>query len=160
MPVPTLVKTGLAVAATATAGAMATTPAADWYRALDKPAWQPPPAVFPPVWTTLYALIAFAGARALDRTAGRRRAWFTRAYGVDLALNAGWTVLFFRARRPRWALVEIAVLNAANLGLLGRTWRVDRLAGAALLPYVAWVGFATALNASIAARNRRPDRRR
>lgn len=153
MRIPTLVKTGLATAATAASGAVATNPASDWYRSLDKPAWQPPPAAFPAVWTPLYALIAFAGARVLDRTAGPQRARFARAYAVDLALNAGWTALFFRARSPRSALVEIVALNAANVGLLRQAWRADRLAGASLLPYVAWTGFATALNASLAARN-------
>ncbi|MGC1211186.1 MAG: TspO/MBR family protein, partial [Micromonospora sp.] len=127
--------------------------ASAWYRSLDKPAWQPPPAAFPAVWTPLYALIAVAGARALDRTSGSQRARFARAYALDLALNAAWTALFFRARSPRLALAEIVALNAANVELLRRAWRADRLAGASLLPYVAWTGFATALNASLAARN-------
>jgi translocator protein len=153
MRVPTLVKTSLAVGATAAAGAVATNPTSDWYRGLDKPPWQPPPAAFPAVWTPLYALLAFAGARALDRTTGSQRARFARAYGTNLALNAGWTALFFRARSPGAALVEIAALNASNVALLRRAWRADRLAGAAVLPYVAWTGFATALTASIAARN-------
>jgi len=153
MRIPTIVKTGLATAATAASGAVATTPASGWYRSLDKPAWQPPSAAFPAVWTPLYALIALAGARALDRTAGAPRARFKQAYAVDLALNAGWTALFFRARSPRLALVEIIALNVANVGLLRQARRADRIAGAALLPYVAWTCFATVLNASIAARN-------
>ena len=132
---------------------MATAPASPWYRSLNKPRWQPPPAAFPAVWTPLYALLAIAGARVLDHTTGNARTAFIRTYGVNLALNAGWTVVFFRARRPRAALAEILVLNASNLVLLRRGWQADRLAGAALLPYVAWTGFATALNASIAARN-------
>lgn len=153
MRVPTLVKTALATGGTATVGAIATKPASTWYQSLDKPAWQPPPSAFPAVWTPLYALIAFAGARALDRTDGTERARFRRAYAANLVLNAAWTALFFRARSPRTALVEILVLNAANLGLLRRAWRADRLAGTALLPYVAWTLFATALNTSIASRN-------
>lgn len=156
MRVPTLAKTVLATGATAVAGSIATRPASDWYRSLDKPKWQPPPAAFPLVWTPLYALIAVAAARALDRTAGWERIRFRRTYATDLALNAGWTAVFFRARSPRLALVEIAALNGANLQLLRRGWQADRLAGAALLPYVAWTGFATALNASIAARNPAP----
>ncbi|MFB9239419.1 TspO/MBR family protein [Plantactinospora siamensis] len=143
----------LAVAATAAAGSAATAPASRWYRSLDKPRWQPPPAAFPAVWTPLYGLIALAGARALNRTQGAERAGFAWTYGADLLLNAGWTALFFRARRPRLALAELAALNAANLALTTRAWRADRVAGAALLPYVAWTGFATALNAAIAARN-------
>ncbi|MCK9902348.1 TspO protein [Parafrankia colletiae] len=150
----TLVRTSLATAAAAGVGTVATRPDSPWYRSLDKPAWQPPPAAFPVVWTPLYALIALAGSRALDSsTSTDQRARFRRWYGIDLALNAAWTPLFFRARRPRLALAEIVLLDAANVALLYRGWQADRPAGAALLPYVAWTGFATALNAAIAARN-------
>ncbi|MEQ4301453.1 TspO/MBR family protein [Plantactinospora sp. B6F1] len=150
----TLAKTGLATALAAAAGSLATDARSAWYRSLDKPAWQPPPAAFPAVWTPLYASIAFAAARALDAsTTAAQRSGFRRAYAIDLALNAGWTALFFRARRPRLALAELILLNAANAALLHRAWRADRVAGAALLPYLAWTGFATALNTAIAVRN-------
>ncbi|MFC7273069.1 tryptophan-rich sensory protein [Paractinoplanes rhizophilus] len=62
-------------------------------------------------------------------------------------------MVFFGAKAPRAALAEIALLNASNLGLLNRAWRLDRPAAAAIAPYVVWTGFATALTASIAARN-------
>jgi tryptophan-rich sensory protein len=150
----TLLKTGLATAVTAAAGAVATNPDSAWYRSLDKPRWQPPRAAFPVVWTPLYALVALAGARALDASAeADRRRRLRYAYGVDLVLNAGWSALFFRVRRPLLALAGIVALNAANVDLARRAWRADRLAGVALLPYLAWTGFATALNAAIAARN-------
>jgi tryptophan-rich sensory protein len=155
MPLPTFVKTLMAVGATAAVGSIATTPASAWYRSLDKPKWQPPPVAFPLVWTPLYVLLASAGARSLDRTAGDERASFKRAYLVNLLLNAGWTVVFFRARKPKLALIEIAALNGSNIRLLHRAWQADRLAGTALLPYVIWTAFATALNASIAVRNPR-----
>ncbi|MFI7517929.1 TspO/MBR family protein [Micromonospora globbae] len=146
---PTLVTTAAAVAATAAVGAAATDASSRWYRRLRKPRWQPPPAAFPLVWTPLYALIAMAGARTLDAAGRAERAPFARAYALNLALNAGWTALFFRARRPAAALADIAVLNASNLALLRRAGRADRLAGVALAPYVAWTLFATALNATI-----------
>ncbi|MEE3919474.1 TspO/MBR family protein [Micromonospora sp. BRA006-A] len=124
MRVPTLVKTAAAVTATAAAGAVATSTGTSsrWYRRLRKPAWQPPSAAFPVVWTPLYGLIAVAGARALDRSEGERAA-FARGYALNLALNAGWTALFFGARRPGAALAEIAALNASNLVLLRRARR-------------------------------------
>lgn len=153
MRVPTLVKTAAGVAAAAAAGSAATRPGSDWYQSLEKPSWQPPQAAFPTVWTSLYALIAFASARALDRMPEPDRSRFWRAYAVNLGLNAGWTGVFFGARRPRLALLEIAALNASNLALLRRAWQTDRVAGAALVPYVAWTGFATVLNRSIVARN-------
>ncbi|WP_426511370.1 TspO/MBR family protein [Dactylosporangium sp. McL0621] len=153
MRVPTWLKTTAAVTVAAGIGSLATRPGDPWYRRLDKPAWQPPRQAFPLVWTPLYGLIALAGARALDAGKGRERRDFAVAYGVNLALNAGWTAVFFGARRPRAALAEIALLNASNLDLLRRAWKADRAAGAALAPYVAWTGFATALNAAIARRN-------
>ncbi len=148
-----LAGTAAAVTATAVGGAIAVDADSGWYRRLDKPQWQPPSWSFGAVWTPLYGLIAVAGARVLQRAdAGQRRA-FLRAYTADLALNAAWNPLFFRLRAPRLALAELVALNAANAVLLREAYRVDRLAAAALLPYVAWTGFATALNASIARRN-------
>jgi tryptophan-rich sensory protein len=155
MRLPTLLKTSAAVTATALAGSLATRPDSRWYRKLNKPAWQPPPAAFPIVWTALYGLLAVAGARVLDRTSGSERAGFARAYGTNLALNAGWTIVFFGARAPRAALAEIALLNASNVALFHRARSVDGPAAAAIAPYLLWTGFATALNSSIAARNPR-----
>lgn len=155
MRIATLTKTAAAVAAAAGAGSVVTSPNSEWYRSLDKPAWQPAPAAFPAVWTSLYALIAFAGARALDRVSPRDRRAFWRAYAVNLGLNTGWSVAFFGAKKPRLALLELVALNASNLALVRRVWRIDRLAGTALLPYLAWTGFATVLNSSITARNSR-----
>jgi tryptophan-rich sensory protein len=154
MRTPTLVKTATAVTATAAVGRVVTNPSSAWYRRLRKPRWQPPPAAFPAVWTPLYALISVAGARALDRSSGAPRASFARAYGLNLALNAGWTIAFFGARRPAAALAEIGALNVSNLVLLRRAAQADRLAGAALAPYVAWTLFATALNVAIVRLNR------
>ncbi|MFC3502811.1 TspO/MBR family protein [Micromonospora krabiensis] len=151
---PHWITTGVAVAATAAAGSVSTDPSSRWYRRLRKPRWQPPPAAFPLVWTPLYGLIAVAGTRTLNRTGGAERAAFTRAYALNLALNAGWTVLFFRARRPTAALAEIAALNVSNLVVLRRAARTDRLSGLALAPYAAWTMFATALNGTIVALNR------
>jgi tryptophan-rich sensory protein len=148
-----LVKTAAGVAAAAATGSLAATPNSEWYRALNKPRWQPKAAVFPLVWTPLYGLIAVAGARTLDRLAGNDRIQFRRLYATDLVLNAAWTLIFFRARRPRLAALEIVALNVTNVVLLGKAWRSDRLAGLTLLPYVAWTGFATVLNGSLVARN-------
>lgn len=153
-------KSAAGVAAAATAGSLASKPDSDWYRSLDKPRWQPPPAAFPVVWTALYGMIAVAGARALDRLSGTDRVRFRRRYAANLALNAGWSVAFFRARRPAMALLDIMALNAANAALIRDVWRADRTAGLILMPYAAWTGFATVLNASIAARNSRRIRTR
>ena len=142
-----------AVTATAVAGGVGTDVRSRWYAGLDKPSWQPPGWVFGPAWTTLYGLIAAGSARALDRSSDGERRELTTALGVNLVLNTGWTWIFFSARRPRLALVEILVLEASTLDLVRRAARVDPAAAALLAPYAGWVGFATALTASIARRN-------
>jgi translocator protein len=151
---PQIARTSAAVAATAVIGVLGTDVTSRWYRHLDKPAWQPPGAAFGPAWTTLYGLMAVASARTLDRLdePAERRA-FATAFGANLALNAGWTWLFFTAHRPRWALAEIVLLEASTLDLTRRAARVDSPAAKMLMPYAGWVAFATALNASIARRN-------
>jgi translocator protein len=145
-----------AVATTAAMGALGTDPKSSWYKSLRKPSWQPPPTAFGLVWTPLYGLIAISGARVLARTDNRSRHSFAAlyAYATDLALNAGWCWLFFKARRPRTALAKLAGLQSCNIALTARAFREDKTAGIALLPYVAWSGFAAALNASIVRRNR------
>ena len=149
-----LAGTSAAVLATAVIGGLGTDVRSSWYRNLDKPAWQPPGAAFGPAWTTLYGLMAVASARTLDRIEepGERRA-FATAFGVNLALNAGWNWLFFKARRPRLALAEILLMEASTLDLTRRAAKVDPTAGKMLMPYAGWVAFATLLNASIAHRN-------
>ncbi len=154
MNVPTWVKTGAAVTVAALLGSRTASSNSTWYRGLDKPAWQPPRQVFPVVWTLLYILLAYAGARGIDSTPPGRRRVFRLSYATNLGLNAGWTAIFFGARRPAAALAEITALNASNVELLRRAWMVDRAAGASLVPYLAWTAFATALNADIARRNR------
>ncbi|RIK15952.1 MAG: TspO protein [Acidobacteria bacterium] len=159
MRMTTLLRTSAAVAATAVAGAVATDPDSLWYRTLRKPDWQPPGPAFPAVWTPLYADIAVTSAVALDRleAAGRHgeRAAYRRALAVNLALNAGWSWLFWRSRRPWLAAAECAVLAVSSADLVRRTSRASRGAGLALAPYAAWCAFATALSTTIAVKNRR-----
>ena len=146
--------TAAAVVATALAGVAGTDVRSDWYARLDKPTWQPPGWAFGPAWTTLYVLIAVGSARALDRSSPAGRRSLGTALGANLVLNTGWTWIFFKAERPGHALAEILVLEASTIDLVRRTGRVDPVAARLLAPYAAWVGFATALNASIARRNR------
>jgi tryptophan-rich sensory protein len=155
MKLPTqLARTSAAVAATAVIGVLGTDVTSRWYRHLDKPTWQPPGAAFGPAWTTLYALMAVASARTLNRLdEPAERRVFATAFGANLMLNAGWNWLFFKARRPDWALAEILLMEVSTLDLTRRAARVDRRAAKMFIPYAGWVAFATALNASIARRN-------
>jgi benzodiazapine receptor len=125
----------------------------DWYLRLNKPRWRPSAAVLGAAWTPLYALTATAGARVIDRTSGEQRRAFIRTYAISLLLSGAWSPLFFGARSPRLALADAVALDAANLDLMRRAWRADRIAAAYLLPYVAWAGYATALTAEIVRRN-------
>ncbi|WP_448612290.1 TspO/MBR family protein [Geodermatophilus sp. URMC 60] len=144
-----------AVTATAVLGGIGTAPGTRWYRGLDKPPWQPPASAFGPVWTALYVLLALAGGRSLAAGGREERRRYLRAYLANLALNAGWTWLFFRARRPAAATAEAVLLAASTADLTRRSWVLDRRAGAALVPYAAWTSFAAALTAAIARRNPR-----
>ncbi|GGU02272.1 TspO/MBR family protein [Actinomadura livida] len=150
--------TSAAVAVAAAVGGKAVDADSAWYRALAKPAWQPPGWTFGVVWTPLYASIAWASGRALLRSRGREQRALTASLGVNLALNAAWNVLFFRRRSTAAGVVGTVLLDVSNAELIRRTARADGAAGAALVPYAVWCLFATALNSDIAYRNR-PARR-
>lgn len=117
-----------------------------WYAGLAKPDFNPPNWIFAPVWTVLYVLIASAGWRVwrLTRDAGLRLLW-----GVQLALNFLWSPVFFGAHSIGGALVVILALLVTILIFIWRGWRVERGAALLFLPYLAWVAFASLLNAAI-----------
>jgi tryptophan-rich sensory protein len=142
------------VAVVAVGGAALTNPGlGPWYDGLVKPSWTPPPWLFGPVWTTLYLTMAIA-AWVVGRKAERPAAPLG-LYATQLALNLAWSGIFFTLRRPDWAVVEIVVLLVAIVATIRAFAKVSRGAALALVPYVAWVAFATALNASIALANPR-----
>ncbi|MDQ0768889.1 benzodiazapine receptor [Pseudarthrobacter defluvii] len=166
MKTKALVFTAAATAATAAAGAVATDPDSTWYLRLRKPEWQPPAIAFPVVWTALYADLAVTSAIALDSTESASAAQagaparqqeiraYRGALATNLILNAAWSWLFWRSRRPWLAAAECAVLAASSADLVRRTYRLNRAAGISLAPYAAWCGFATVLSAAIARLNR------
>lgn len=125
-----------------------------WYRALRKPRWQPPRQAFPIVWTALYVLGAASGHRVWRAPEGPARRRALALWGAQLALNAAWSPIFFRLRRPRAALVDAVALTATLAAYAVSARRVDRRAGWLAVPYVGWSAFAVALNAAIVRRNR------
>lgn len=135
-----------AVVVVAIVGGVAASGSAETYRELEQPAFAPPSSVFGPVWTVLYATIAVSG-WLVWRQVGLDRAMVP--YAVQLVLNAAWTPLFFAAGWYGAALVEILVLLAAIAWTIAAFARRSRPAALLLLPYAAWVAFATCLNASI-----------
>jgi tryptophan-rich sensory protein len=130
------------VFAAAAAGAIASIQAAQFYGTLTRPSWAPPSWLFAPVWNVLYLLMTIA-----VWLVWRHRA--TRAaltlFISQLALNALWSWLFFTWHQGRWAFIEIIVLWFLIAATVLAFWRIRALAGALLLPYLAWVSFASAL---------------
>jgi tryptophan-rich sensory protein len=122
-----------------------------WYRTLDKPGWKPPDFLFGPVWTTLYALMGVALVLIRRHGADTNRAQWV--FAVQLALNLAWSVVFFGNRDPRGGLVVIALLWLAILATIIEFERIRPAAALLLAPYLAWVSFASLLNAEIARRN-------
>lgn len=117
-----------------------------WYQSLAKPGFTPPNWLFAPAWTTLYVLIGIAGAQVWlkARQTAAMRIWF-----VQMVLNLAWSPAFFGQQNPALGLIVILCLLAAILAFLLSAWNRVRIAAILFLPYLAWVGFATALNGSI-----------
>ena len=140
---------GASFGTAAIGGAATATSVGTWYRALHKPAWNPPDWIFGPAWTLLYVLMAVAVWRVWrdDTTVAAR--WTLALFGLQLTLNALWSVLFFGLRRPDLAFADVLILWGVLVVLLRRFWRADRLAGRLWVPYVAWVSFASALNGTV-----------
>lgn len=124
-----------------------------WYRDLDKPDFTPPDDVFPIIWTSLYALIAWSGWRVWIAAPSRHRTAALRLWISQLAANAKWSKLFFGQHRPIAALVDAVALEATIFSYMNSARKVDRVAAGAFVPYAAWIAFATVLNAEIARRN-------
>jgi tryptophan-rich sensory protein len=121
-----------------------------WYPALKKPAFNPPSAVFGPVWTALYVMMGIALFVVWRKgTADPRVRVGLVLFGVQLALNALWSAAFFGARSPLAAAVVIVALWAAILATILAFARVSHLAAGLLVPYILWVSFAAVLNFSI-----------
>jgi benzodiazapine receptor len=145
--------TSLMTAAAAVVGSRGTDPGSEWYQSLEKPPWQPPAVAFPLVWTPLYVTLAYGTGRMVDKARPEERPGLLLLTAADLLTNAGWNWAFFRGKSPAGGLAVIAALNSLNAALVRRAGQVDDRAAAVLVPYTAWVGFATALNASIWRRN-------
>lgn len=120
-----------------------------WYAGLAKPPFAPPNWLFGPVWGALYGLMGFAAWRVwLHRDRDDIRLALTLFF-LQLALNLAWSFLFFGLRSPLAGLAGIVPLLALIFATLVAFGRIDRLAGLAFVPYLAWVSFATALNAGV-----------
>jgi len=145
------------VVATSILGQIATYPnLAPWYTGLIKPSFNPPNWVFAPVWTTLYALMAFALWRVLrvQASPSSHRHYAIGLFLLLLILNAAWSWMFFWAHSPLLGLINIVPQFVVILATLVSFARVDGLAAICLLPLAAWVAFAGVLNAAVWILNR------
>lgn len=140
-------------AAAAAAGAVASANAQTFYAELSLPAWAPPAGVFGPVWTGLYVLMAVAAWLVWrERGFSGARTALT-LYLVQLAANALWSWLFFAWRRGAWAFAEVLVLWVLIVLTVAAFGQRRAVAAALLLPYLAWVTFASVLTFAVWQRN-------
>lgn len=132
-------------------GAIFTTPAIPtWYASLNKPPFNPPNWVFFPVWTTLYTLMGIAAFVVWRKGLHERRVRLALGiFGLQLILNLAWTIVFFGLHSLFGAVLAIVLLWVAILVSIVAFWRISRVAGALLIPYILWVSFAGILNISI-----------
>jgi benzodiazapine receptor len=127
-----------------------------WYQGLRKPAWNPTGWVFAPVWTTLYALMGIAAWRIWRLGGWPAHRTALNLFLAQLACNFAWSFLFFSLQQIALAFLDIVVLWVLIVATIRRFGSIDRPAAALLLPYLAWVSFATVLNGTILFLNRTP----
>ena len=128
----------------------------DWYKSLKFPPFQPPGWAFSPAWTLILTLLAIATWKITGVAEKRNTANLTIAlvlYGIQIALNCGWSLLFFTLKRPDIAMWEIIALDIVLALMIITYWRISKSAGLMLVPYFAWLLFATAINVWIVNNN-------
>lgn len=133
------------VFAAAAVGAVASVDAGDFYAQLVRPAWAPPGWVFGPVWTVLYLLMGVAAWLVWREPVACQRGRALTVFLVQLVANALWSWLFFAWRIGPLAFADVLLLLVLIAVTIAAFWRVRRLAGILMLPYLAWVCLATAL---------------
>jgi tryptophan-rich sensory protein len=121
-----------------------------WYAGLRKPSFSPPNWVFGPVWMTLYALMGVAAYLVFRGGWEKKEVRIALAiFAIQLVLNSLWSFLFFGLRNPLLGLVDIILLWLLILVTIWKFYAINKTAGLLLLPYIAWVSLATALNFAI-----------
>ncbi|TPG38341.1 tryptophan-rich sensory protein [Sphingomonas koreensis] len=152
MHTPVIIAAGVAVFLGGFGGLM--TPIGDWYRDLRKPWFQPPNWAFGPAWTVILGLAAWSAVVAWNAApdADARRT-VVILFATNAVFHALWSPLFFRARRPDWALVEVVFLWASLVALVAGLWPISSFASLLIVPYLLWVSFASVLNRAIVGLN-------
>jgi tryptophan-rich sensory protein len=126
-----------------------------WYDSLRKPSWKPPDWAFGPVWTVILILAAISAALAWEAAEGvGARAAVLIVLVINSVLNIAWSGIFFKMKRPDWALYEVALLWLSIVALIVVLGRQSSLAGLLMLPYLVWVSTAMFLNYRIVQMNK------
>lgn len=119
----------------------------DWYEGLRFPPWRPPNWLFGPAWTLIFFLTASSGVLAWEQAPDdSARLWLLALFLINAVLNVAWSPLFFKLRRPDWALVELVFLWLSIVSLIIAVGAISAYAATLLAPYLAWVSFAGFLN--------------
>jgi tryptophan-rich sensory protein len=145
---------GFCVAIGLISGLLTRTAIPSWYASLRKPSFNPPNWIFGPVWTMLYILMGMAAWMVWMQPASQLRTYALIWFLIQLALNFLWSMILFRWHAIAGALGEISILWLAILATMTLFWEVYSPAGWLMVPYLAWVSFATALNLAIFRLNR------
>lgn len=121
-----------------------------WYEGLAKPFFNPPNWIFGPVWTLLYAMMTMACWRVIDKVRGTpKRLTACVLFAVQLFFNALWPIVFFGIHEPGLGLPAVVALDLSVYATLAYFLTLDRFSGLLLVPYAAWVSFASVLNLAI-----------
>ena len=150
---PTIIAAAVAIFLGGFGGLM--TPIGPWYDNLRKPGLQPPKWLFGPAWTIILGLAAWSAVIAWNAAADdAARTSVVILFATNAVFHALWSPLFFRARRPDWALIEVVFLWASLVALVLGLWPISQKASLLIIPYLAWVSFAWWLNWAIVRLNR------
>lgn len=120
-----------------------------WYASLNKPFFSPPNWIFGPVWTTLYILMGISLYITWQSKKSTKRTQSLILFGVQIVLNAVWSILFFGLQSPLLAFIEIIMLLFAILLTAKYMYSISKVAGYLFIPYICWVTFASILNFAI-----------
>ena len=133
----------------ATAGYFTVTGLGNWYETINKPAWNPPNAVFGPVWTSLYVLMGIAFYLVWKQGSSPQKSKAIVLYCIQLAFNFSWSFLFFNRHLIGGALIEMILLWIFILLTIVAFGKISKAAAWLMVPYICWVSFAMVLNYTI-----------
>lgn len=118
-----------------------------WYQRLKNPSWKPPDWAFGPIWTVILVMATVSSALAWEAAPdGAARFLIAAVLAINSVLNIAWSYIFFKMKRPDWALIEVALLWLSILSLIVVLGYYSRTAGLLMVPYILWVSTAAVLN--------------